>query len=201
MIPARSRAPRAARALAVALAVAAPRTAGASARADRAWWVPDHAKVQLAGDIGFVSPGVGWELAGRRLELDAFAGWVPASVGGRDLFSATAKLGFTPWRVAVRRVRLQPITAALQVTYTFGSAFFVTSPDTHPPGYYELPTAVHADLAIGAAVARTLRGERELGVSVEVVGRDHDVRDWLDNRRALSAGDVLSLALGARLRF
>ncbi len=42
----------------------------------------------LTGNVGFVSPGVGYAFLGRHLEADAFFGWVP-----RGGISADTRLG------------------------------------------------------------------------------------------------------------
>jgi hypothetical protein len=173
-----------------------------AARDDRPWYVPDHAKLQLAGDIGFLSPGVGWELARNRLEVDLFFGWVPESIGGHDIYSATAKLSYAPWRLrAGPQWRIQPLRTALQVTWTFGSEYFVRQPGRYPSGYYDIPTALHAGLALGAAVIRKLPRERDLTLYAEAVALDTMLRDWHENRETIAASDVLSLAIGTRYRF
>jgi hypothetical protein len=180
-------------------AIALPR---AGAARDDPWFVPDHAKLQLAGDIGFLSPGIGWELWDRRLEADLFFGWVPESIGGHDIYSATAKLTYAPWRLrAGPHWRIQPLRTGVQVTWTFGSEYFVSQPERYPSGYYDFPTALHAGLALGAAVIRKLPHERDLTLYAEAVALDTMLRDWHENRETIAASDVLSLAIGTRYRF
>lgn len=199
------RASRSVPALLAALALAAPAGALASSdAAERPWFVPDHAKVQLAGQIGFLSPGVGYDLASGRVHLDFFLGWVPASVGGQDIFSTTAKVGYAPWRLrtAARGWHLMPLTVGLQVTYTFGSQYFVTSPGRYPSRYYEVPTALDLGLAVGGAVLRELRGgDRELGLYYELVALAKDLREWHHNPRTIGVADVVTFAAGAVFRF
>lgn len=187
-------------AILIALATALP--SSAAAREDRRHWlVPDHVKLQLAGEIGFLSPGVGWEL-GRRVHLDAFFGWVPEAVGGHDIFSFTTKLLYAPWRESVgRHWRVQPLIAGIQLSYTFGSQYWITQPDRYPGGYYDLPTALSAGVSVGGTVARKLRGEREVGLYYELVALDHMIRAWIENPETVGAGDVFSFAIGTRFRF
>jgi hypothetical protein len=174
--------------LAAALALAAP--SAASAR-PRPWYAPDHAKLQLAGNVGFLSPGVGYAL-GRRLEGDVFLGWVPEAIGGTDVFSVTGKLTLSPGTVEAGGWRVRPFSAGLQVTYTFGGQYFVVPPFTFTP------TALRAGLALGSAASVPVRGRR-LGVYAEVVALDLGLVYWLSNRDALSPLDVFSLAFGVRL--
>jgi hypothetical protein len=182
-----------ARAAAVATLLAADAAAPARAEPGRAWYVPDHAKLQLAGNVGFLSPGVGWAL-GRRAEADLLFGWVPEAVGGTDIFAFTGKVTWAPWSVQAGSWRIRPATAGLQVTYTFGDQYFVVPPFTFTP------TALRAGLALGAGASRSVRG-RELGLYAELVALDLGLSYALSNRRALDLWDAFSLALGARVTF
>jgi hypothetical protein len=217
----------AARSLVLALALASPRAAGAEADAElggevvigahpaaqrarpaqgtqREWYLPDHAKLQLAGDIGFLSPGIGWELAGRRVHVDLFLGWVPASIGGEDIYSATAKAVYAPWRLrASPRWRLEPLRIGAQVTYTFGSQYFLTSPSRYPSGYYEIPTALHGGAALGASAACAIGrgGEREVGLYAEIVALVDGLKALWENPNVIDPSDVVSVAIGTFVRF
>lgn len=185
-------APPSARAVLAAVAailLATPNVAGAE---ERPWYVPDHAKLQLAGNVGFLSPGVGYALGGP-FEGDLFLGWVPEAIGGTDVFSVTGKVTLSPWRLEAARWRIRPLTAALQLTYTFGEQYFVVPPEPFTP------TALRAGLAFGAAASVPVRGGRRVGLYAELVALDLGLVYWLSNRSALSAVDVFSVALGVRL--
>jgi hypothetical protein len=152
--------------------------------------VPDHAKLQLAGNVGFLSPGAGWAL-GRRLDADLFFGWVPEALGG-DIFAVTGKLTVRPWSVDLRRWSVHPFTAALQVTYTFGDQYFVI------PDFPFTPTALRAALALGADAGRQVGGRR-FAAYAELVALDLGLAYWLSDRDALGPEDVFSLAVGVRV--
>jgi hypothetical protein len=191
-----------ARALALlACAVALAATPGRPGAAGRPWYVPDRVKLQLAGNVGFLSPGAGWAFARDRLEADVFLGWVPrAVIDDDDILSLTGKLTWLPWSVALdRRWVLRPATLALQVTYTFGDEYYVFLPDRYPEGYHDFPTALRAGLAVGAGISRRSHGLlRELGVYAELVALDAMLFNWVWNHDALGPTDVFSLALGVR---
>lgn len=184
--------------LAAAALVALP--AFADAR-DRHWALPDQAKLQLAGNVGFLSPGVGWAWLGRRLEADVLFGWVPRAIGGEDLVALTGKLTWAPWTVRTAGWTLRPITPALQLTYTFGDEYFLRLPDHYPHRYHTIPSALRGALAVGASAGRAAWGLEEVGVYAELVALDVMLRFWVTNPRALGPTDVLSLALGVRAAF
>lgn len=179
--------------------------AATPSRADepRPWYLPDQLKLQLAGNIGFVSPGVGYAWADRRLEADLFFGWVPPAVGGVAVTSLTAKVSWMPWTVPIGpRWAVRVLGVALQLTYTFGDQFFTRLPDRYPENYYDFPTALRAGVAVGGAVVRRNGGTlKEVGVYWELVALDAMLVMWARNTRALGPGDVFSLALGVRVAF
>jgi hypothetical protein len=185
---------------ALAVAIAAPATAAAAGGTpdeERLWYVPDHAKLQLAGNVGFLSPGLGYAFLRSRLEADAFFGWVPEAIGGTDIVSVTGKLSALPFRTEVGMVSLRPLVLGLQLTYTFGDQYFVRPPSRFPGNYYDFPTALRAGASFGSA-AEVLVGGRTVGAYVELVALDVMLRVWADNPRTVGAWDVFSLAIGVR---
>lgn len=183
--------------LALAALVAAPRTAAAAP-----WYAPDHSKVQLAGWMGFVSPGAGYAWFGRRLEADLFFGWVPPPLGGEHIVSLTSKVTWLPIRLGdANRLTVHPFTLSAQMTYTFGSEYWVFEPSgRYPtPDYYPLPTALRAGIGVGGDVGRPLWGLERASIYYEVVALDVMLGHWIGNPRALGPADVVSLALGLRL--
>jgi hypothetical protein len=164
--------------------------------------LPDHAKVQFAGAVGLVSAGTGYAFGGRRLELDAFLGWVPESLAGTDLFTLTGKITWLPWSARLARGwRLRPITAALAMSYTFGDRFFVVLPEKYPRGYYPLPTALRGTVALGGTIGRPAPPFAEVALYWELVAVDLPLALWIQNPGTVSAADVVSLALGLRASF
>lgn len=196
--------------LAAALLVAATAARADPGRADRegagespagrAWYVPDHAAAQLAGNTGFVAAGVGYATARERLFTDVLLGWVPEAVGGLDIFSLTAKLGWAPWKLERGSWILRPLVTGAQLTYTFGSQYFAWQPDRYPKHYYPRPTAFHLALTIGGAVTTPLELlDRRVAMFAELVALDHVLRLWYLNPRTVGPLDVFSLAFGARV--
>ncbi|MGC3996417.1 MAG: hypothetical protein QM767_02335 [Anaeromyxobacter sp.] len=161
--------------------------------------VPDRAKLQVAGQLGLVAPGVGYAFARDRLETDLLVGWVPESIAGQDLYLFTGKLTWLPWRVHLgERWLLRPFTAAVALTYTLGGeGFWLRLPDRYERGYYELPTALRATFGLGATLSHRSRSGRELGLYAELVAGEIPLAYWISNS-VVRAEDVFSLALGLR---
>lgn len=189
----------AATALAVALSAAA-HPARADAAQPKPWYVPDQSKLQLAGWIGFVSPGAGYSWFDRRLEADLFVGWVPPPLGGEHIVSLTSKLTFLPLRLAVGEgVKAHPLTFSLQMTYTLGREYWVREPGRYPSeNYYPLPSALRGGLGVGGDVGRRVGKLERISLYYELVALDVMLGFWIGNTRALGPSDAFSLALGLR---
>jgi len=190
-------------AIVLGFALLAPgRIAAAAADEERrrAWYLPDQAKLQLAGAIGFLSPGAGYAFAGRKLEVDVFLGYAPEALAGVDLWSVTGKLTWLPWRVRLGgEWTARPLSLAVQVTHTFGDRFFLQLPERYGPGYYPLPTSLRGSVALGTALGRPAWGFDHLGVYAEVVAVDIPFAYLISNLGTVHATEVLSVALGLRL--
>lgn len=174
----------------------------AEARSEHPWYVPDQTKLQLAGWIGFVSPGAGYSWFDRRLEADLFFGWVPPPLGGEHIVSLTGKVTWLPLRVGEpEKITVHPVTISAQLTYTFGSEYWVLEPSgRYPtPDYYPLPTALRAGLGVGGDVGRPLWGLERVSVYYEAVALDLMLGNWIGNHESLGPSDVFSLAVGLRI--
>lgn len=186
--------------LSVVCAGGLPSRADAALFGDR-WYVPDQSKLQLAGWLGFVSPGVGYSWFDRRVEADLFFGWVPPPIGGEHIVSLTSKLTWLPLRLGdPERLTVHPFTLSMQVTYTLGSEYWVFEPSRYPTeNYYPLPTALRGGLGIGGDVGRRLWGLERVSLYYELVALDLMLGYWIGSRDTLGPEDAFSLALGLRL--
>lgn len=160
-----------------------------------AWYLPDQLKLQLAGNIGFLSPGVGYAWFDHALEADVFVGHVPESMGG-PVTSITSKLTVRPFRFEAGPVEFRLPTLSLQLSYTFGDGFFLKQPNYYPSGYYALPSALHADLGLGTSISWKTRRAGRRGIYAELSSSDRAIYSWAKNRHYLSVSEVVSVALG-----
>jgi hypothetical protein len=187
--------------LLVAVLAAGALPARARALFDEGWYLPDQSKVQLAGWIGFVSPGVGYSWFDRRLEADLFFGWVPPPLGGEHITSFTSKVTWLPLRLApADRVTVHPLTLSAQLTYTLGREYWIFEPSKYPTeNYYPLPSALRGGFGVGGDVGRRMWGFDRVSLYYELVAIDVMLAFWIGNRHAVSPQDVFSFALGLRL--
>lgn len=159
--------------------------------------LPDYAKVQYAGGIGYISIGLGYESKKKKFQGDFMYGYVPESVGGIDIHSVTSKLTWLPVRILHgKKVTINPITAGILVNYAFGKQYFLFSPDKYPYNYYNFPTAMHVGIFVGGSMA-----VKQFGIYYELGSTDKELLSYVGNSKALAFSDILNLAAGFRYSF
>lgn len=115
-----------------------------------AWYIPDYVKMQFAGNIGFLSFGVGYEIFENGWYSELLFGFVPESVSEvKKIHLITIKNTFPFFTKEVGDFTLSPIygfTASLET----GNNSFLKLPNKYPDGYY-ITNAVHFTLFIGVS--------------------------------------------------
>jgi hypothetical protein len=182
-------------------------TAGAqdSTAPKRYWWVPHHATVQYAGGIGFIAAGVGYANRKDKVVTDFLYGYVPESVGGVTIHTATAKIGWWPIKALGKgAVQIKPLGLGLLVNYTFGKQYFAFSPRYYDFGYYDHPTALHGAVFVSSAFQTRLKPDKRIKqwrLYYELLTYDVELVSYLGNKRSLSVGDILTLGIGVKAKF
>jgi hypothetical protein len=167
-------------------------------------WIPDHAKLQFAGNIGFFSLGLGYASRRETWEGDLYYGYVPESVGGLTIHSMTLKSTWFPIHPFNRKnFQLKPLSLGLLVNYTFGKQYFGFTPENYPYDYYGFPTSLHVGAFAGGQVNLNHGGRifKSTGIYYEVGTIDRQLLSYINNTGSLRPGNVLSLALGLKTGF
>jgi hypothetical protein len=171
----------------------------------RSKWLPDHAKLQFAGGIGFLSIGAGYKTKKDKLHGDLYYGYTPKSVGGLHIHALTAKGTWFPFKnIELKTIQIRPFTAGLLVNYTFGKQYFGFTPENYPFDYYDFPTAFHVGGFIGGQVNKEIRnpwGIKRIGLYYELGTYDVEVLSYARNPNALSIADILNLGIGVIATF
>ncbi len=169
--------------------------------------VPHHTKLQFAGSIGWVSASAGYGIWKRKVEADISAGYIPRWHNGntRGLFTAAVKLTVWPWRLPLTaRTTVYPISVGMWGSLTPGDNLELFWPDYYPSRYYWSPTGVRTGGFLGGRLERALgptAKARSVAAYYEAGTNDQLATIWYFNRRTVSVGSILHLALGIQLRF
>lgn len=177
----------------------------AAQTAQEKWYIPDHVKLQFAGNIGFMSVGTGYLHGKNKLESDLFLGFLPEKIGGDHITTLTGKMAYSPWRRQMdARFTLIPLSLGTYFSYSFGSQFDTILPNVYPNGYYWWASSLRLGGFIGGQIEAELqRAANSNAVSLYYELGSYDLKfiSYVQNRSYLNLSDIISLALGVKLRF
>ena len=132
---------------------------------EKAWYEPDYAKMQFAGNLGVLSVGVGYQLFDKVLYTELLYGYVPVSISkANEIHLISIKNTFPLYRKKIGNYTVSPI-AGFTGSLETGNNSFLVLPDKYPKGYY-VPSAIHFTLFVGALV------HKDFGNSKRIKGID-----------------------------
>lgn len=101
----------------------------------RHWLHPKYVPLQFAGNIGFLSTGVGYPLFKEKTRLSLLYGFVPRALANKEIHLITMKGDISLFHLPVGQCDLVPY-AGLALTLEFGGNSFITLPSRFPKHYY-----------------------------------------------------------------
>lgn len=171
----------------------------------RKWYMPDHLKMQFAGNVGFLSGGPGYISRNKTLETDLLFGFLPQKYGGDALVSITLKTTYSPWRIPLKNTAyINPFSMGIWLSYTFGAQFDTSWPSYYPAGYYWWATAMRPGIYIGGKAGKQItmnNKKRGLEAYYELGSYDLKMITYVQNVGTVKLSDIFSLALGVKLAF
>ena len=172
---------------------------------ERKWFMPDHLKLQFAGNIGFLSGGPGYISNNKTLETDLLFGFLPQKFGGDGLFSTTLKTTYSPWSIPLKNsYYIKPFSIGFYLSYTFGKQFDTKLPSHYPVGYYWWATSFRPGAYIGGKLGKDLvvnKRQRSLEMYYELGTYDLLLISYVQNTGYLRPSDIVNLAIGLRFGF
>jgi len=97
---------------------------------------PDHMKIQFAGNIGVLSAGIGYSYCSDRMQSDLLYGFVPASIGGKDIHTIANKNTFKLFQKPITNNILFTHYIGFSLNYYVTDNTFLFLPKHYPEGYY-----------------------------------------------------------------
>ena len=169
--------------------------------------IPTQSVVQFAGNMGFLSFGVGWSYGKRnQWETNQLIGFIPKFKSSRAKVTMTIKENYIPWSVYVGKgVQIEPLRTGLYLNAVFGSEFWNEQPSRYPNDYYEfLSTKFRLNIFAGQGVTKivpmnhlrfvkSVTAFYELGTCdlyIRAKYQDHSVKFW----------DLMGLSLGLKFQ-
>lgn len=169
--------------------------------------IPTQTVVQYAGNMGFLSAGVGWYHGRHRhWETHLLLGYLPKFDSDRGKLTMTLKENYMPWRIDVAHGwQVEPLSCGLYLNTVFGKEFWSNQPNRYPDDYYPLlKTKLRANVFVGQRLTKLVpRHRRKFVKSVtafyEVGTCDLYIRAMVQDSK-VSLWDILGLSVGLKMQ-
>ena len=189
-----------------ALALAPP-DSSTTTLSKRPWYRPTHLVAQVAGGIGMISAGAGYEFLKNRIEADVFVGYVPKKYAGTTLTTFSGKLLYSPWRVTLGpKWQLLPLSVGAYFSHThntindgvkgqYSADYYWFSHDNF---YGPL---LGSRLTFLAPPIKATGQPRKFSIFYELSTNDLYLLSYTTNTSGLAFGKTLVLGLGVKADF
>lgn len=189
-------------------------------RVDKAYmkWttlIPKHYVIQNAGNMGWLSVGIGWNYGKRQhWETELLVGFIPKHQSSRTKATFTLKENYLPWSISLGPKTdspeaggwsIEPLQASLYINTVYGNEFWKSQPHRYPDKYYEfMSTKFRLNLALGQRftwhIPMSKRNRaKSISLFYEVSTCDYYIRSkFLDSNVPLK--DILGLSIGLKLQ-
>ena len=169
-------------------------------------FLPSQLIAQNAGNMGWLSAGVGWSYGGaKQWETHFLVGFVPKYKSCSAKPTITLKETFIPWHLQFNpKTTLEPLSCGLYVNTIIGQRFWSHLPSRYPNNYYWFSTRFRVNVFIGEQLVwklRTRPGSKPMSISAfyELSTCDLYLVDYWGNR-SLKVKDLIGLSLGLKLQ-
>ena len=168
----------------------------------RKWYLPHYIPIQFAGNVGFLSTGIGYTSKALNYNLEVLYGYVPRSAGGEVIHTVTAKNYFPFGRFPLKNRRSLIPYLGIGLSMEIGGNSFFIQPRYFPDSYYDFPKNLHVIAYGGARVQHMFEKEGGVirGVEFFAEGGTVDVYIWY---KAISSQikfhQIFTLAIGGNL--
>lgn len=166
------------------------------------WYLPHYVPLQFAGNIGFLSTGLGFSSNKGNYHLDVLYGYVPKSVAGSYIHSVSVKNYLPFGRYPIKRAQALIPYAGLGISIEVSGNAFFTLPSHFPESYYDFPKNLHLLVYGGIRFQHLFFDEVKWLRGVEFYGEAGtiDIYLWYKTMtRNIRISNVFSVALGVNV--
>ena len=168
--------------------------------------IPTQSTVQMYGNMGLVSIGMGWDYGHKKQwETDLLFGLLPPYSSGKTHLTMTLKQNFIPWSLSLNSTwAIEPLSCGIYLNTVYGPEFWTRQPERYPKGYYTFPSRVRANVYIGQRVVIHTPVEKrwfakEIAVFYELSTSDLYLASAVGNKY-LKPRDYISLSFGLKFQ-
>lgn len=176
----------------------------------RHYWanlIPTQVVIQNAGNMGFMSIGVGWEYGRRgQWETHLLWGFIPKYDSSHAHVTNTLKENFIPWSISFNNwLAFEPLETTIYLNTVYGNEFWRSQPGRYPDKYYDmLSTRFRLNVGFGQRLSLSLNPDKYYvkGVTFfyELSSCDLYIRSLFQGT-GINFWDTIGLSLGVKLQF
>ncbi len=96
---------------------------------------PDYVITQFAGNIGFLSAGIGYDLFNKVMKAELIYGFVPLKYSSNEIHTISLKTVFPLFRKQIYGFEISPYLG-MTTSLELGDNSLLILPDYYPKGYY-----------------------------------------------------------------
>ena len=168
--------------------------------------VPSYSKIQMYGDMGLISAGVGWNYGKRdQWETDIFLGLIPKYNSENAKATMTLKQNFMPWNIPFRgNFSFEPLSCGLYLNTVLDNNFWTHELSRYPHGYYGFSTRIRIHIFLGERITYEIPHEKRffakaITLYYEISSCDLYIISAFTNRY-LKPRDYLKLSFGLKFQ-
>lgn len=166
------------------------------------WYKPDYFKIQYAGNIGFMSLGLGYEWWREIAQSDLLYGYVPVKHGNATIHTFTLKNTFRLFEFKIlNKYNLSP-TLGISISLEPGENSYMRIPNRYPEGYYA-SNSFYACLNVGIKSNLTFKEERHFS-AMDIYFEVNTLADYAYYNIVAQedrSNKIFSIALGVNMFF
>lgn len=170
--------------------------------------IPTQIVAQNAGNMGFLSAGIGWDYGKRKQwETHLLFGYIPKYQSTRGKLSMTLKENYIPWSIDMKHgLSIEPLRCGLYVNTVYGHEFWKSQPSRYPDDYYAfLSTKFRLNVFLGQQITINIPQEKRklltksITAFYEISTCDLYIRAKVVDDH-VSLMDILGLSIGLKLQ-
>lgn len=169
--------------------------------------IPQYAKIQFAGAMGFMSFGAGWDYGKNHWETELFLGFLPPyNTFDNTKITFTLKQNYIPWNIDLgRNFSFEPLTCSFYINTIFDDDFWMKQPGKYPNKYYFFSTKMRYNGALGQRIRYDIKEEKRflckaVSLFYEIGSNDLYIMSAYSNHY-LKPNDYLVMSLGLKMHF
>lgn len=171
--------------------------------------IPNLSIVQWAGNIGFLSAGIGWDYGKNdQWETHMLLGYLPSFVMSDDMLSFSLRENLLPWQVNLsERYSFTPAVFSLTANTVLNHEFWYREKKINgEDSYYRFSSKFRIHLGFSSRINLKIpESKRQLGESLslyyELSTYDLAIISALSNRKEHRIQDIVALGVGVQYRF